>query len=109
MNTTTVYLLHFDAPISDRHTAQHYIGSCGDLRQRLQQHREHPDARLLQVARERHITFRLAATWPGDRQTERRLKNRKEGKRLCPICNGQAAQLDLFLEFTLDDVEEVGF
>ena len=103
--TNTVYLLHFDSPISPAHTAQHYLGSCTDLRQRLADHRAGRGARLTQVAKERGIGFIVAATWPGGRQEERRLKRRKDGRRLCPICNGHA----LLLDFDLADVEPLAF
>jgi len=37
-----------------------------------------------------------------------KLKDRKEGPRLCPFCQG-GSQLDLFLDFSLDDVPELAF
>src|SRR4051812_20328993 len=86
MRRGTVYLLHFDRPISDKHTTQHYMGWTTYLPARAQAHMKGQGARLTQVAAERGIGFVIAATWPGDRNFERRLKNRKEGPRLCPIC-----------------------
>jgi predicted GIY-YIG superfamily endonuclease len=80
------YLLHFDQPISEKHTAQHYLGHADYLPRRITEHLEGRGARLTQVARERGIGFVIAATWPGTRAYERRLKNRKMGWRLCPIC-----------------------
>jgi predicted GIY-YIG superfamily endonuclease len=107
---TTIYLLHFSAPIAPgRHTCQHYLGSAEDLAVRLAQHRAGSGARLCAVALERGIDFKLARTWSGDRKLEKQLKRRHASNRLCPVCNGQAQQLDLFLEFTLDDVEELAF
>ncbi len=85
----TVYLLHFEQPISPGHPAQHYIGSAKMLIGRLDIHHDCPDARLLQVAKERGIGFALARTWPGGRQEERRIKRWKMGRRLCPICQGE--------------------
>lgn len=82
----TVYLLHFDRPISDRHTAQHYIGWAYHLGSRANQHLAGRGARLTQIAKERGIGFVIAAAWPGDRHYERRLKNRKNAPKLCPIC-----------------------
>lgn len=84
----TVYLLHFERPISPNHTAQHYVGTAKMLACRLDMHKVRPDARLLQVAKERGIGFALARTWRGGRIEERKIKNRKEGPRLCPICKG---------------------
>lgn len=93
-----VYLLHFDRPISDKHTTQHYIGWTLHLPSRLRAHSEGRGARLTEVARERGISFTIARTWRGDRNFERKLKNRHEGPRLCPICNPKRAieqQLEL--------------
>lgn len=82
-----VYLLHFDRPISPGHTTQHYLGYAEDVGPRVNAHRHGQGARLTQVAKERGIGFRLARVWPdGDRAFERRLKNRKNTPRLCPIC-----------------------
>ena len=102
MQTSVVYLVHFDRPISDNHTCQHYMGSTSNLTQRLAEHRAGTGSRLCQVAKERGIGFELVATWPGDRTVERQIKNRKNGKRICPICNGS-------LDFTMDDVQELSF
>lgn len=81
-----IYLLHFARPISDAHTCQHYLGWCRDLPARMAAHRAGTGARLTQVALERGIDFEVVRTWPGSREFERRLKERKEGPRLCPVC-----------------------
>ena len=82
-----VYLLHFDRPIAPgRHTTQHYIGFAADLAARIQEHSTGHGARLTQVAMERGIRFTVARLWWGDRGLERRLKERKDAPRLCPIC-----------------------
>ena len=47
-----VYLLHFDRPISSRHTTQHYIGFAECLATRIQRHESGNGARLVQVAKE---------------------------------------------------------
>lgn len=87
----TVYLLHFDRPISPAHTTQHYIGWAKDLDSRLRDHARGHGAVLLRVAKERGIGWSLARTWPGaTRNDERALKNRHEGTRLCPTCNPSA-------------------
>ena len=86
----TVYLLHFETKIApETHTTQHYIGYAGDVDKRLASHKNRPDARLVQVAKERGIGFGLARTWEGDRKRERQIKNWKMGPRLCPICQGK--------------------
>lgn len=80
-----VYLIHFDKPY--RH-AQHYIGYTVDLDHRIYDHQHNVNgARLLQVVRNTGINFRVVRTWPeGDRTFERRLKNRKNARKLCPVC-----------------------
>lgn len=88
-----VYQAHFSRPISPDHTCQHYFGSAMDLVKRVRIHRERPDARLMQVAKERDISFQIVRTWQvpdGEslRAAERKIKNQKNGPRLCPICNG---------------------
>jgi predicted GIY-YIG superfamily endonuclease len=93
-----VYLLHFSQPISPNHTAQHYIGWAYHLGSRIQQHLKGKGARLTRVAVERGISFEIAATFPGDRNYERLLKNRKNARKLCPICcKALGAQLPLDL------------
>lgn len=79
----TVYLLHFDRPY--RHAA-HYIGWTQDLEARLREHQCGTGARLVEVAVNAGISFELARTWPGDRFLERRIKNLKSGRSVCPIC-----------------------
>lgn len=109
-----VYLLHFERPISPAHTCQHYIGWALDLNARLTMHRGGQGARLTQIAVERGIGFEVVRTWPGSREFERYLKNRKEAPRLCPMCcenHGRrcpivrATQLTLPLE--IDDFPEL--
>src|SRR5262245_58731859 len=87
-----VYLLHFHQPIAPgKHTCQHYLGSAEDLQERLAQHRTGTGARLCQVAIERGIGWELARVWQAPaqegRKLERKLKNRKSGPKLCPICS----------------------
>ena len=84
MKTSTVYLLHFTRPYKH---ARHYMGSTNDLIARIAEHRAGRGARLVEVIMQAGIDFVVARTWEGDRNTERRLKNRKGSPRLCPICN----------------------
>ncbi len=81
-----IYLIHFDTPYKH---ARHYIGYTNDLPSRLEEHRSGHGARLIQVIQQAGITWQLARTWPGDRSTERRIKNRHNAPRLCPICEGK--------------------
>lgn len=87
-----VYLLHFSQPYKH---ARHYVGWSATrrtLRLRLEHHRSGSGARLMQVVARAGIGFELARVWKrGDRTFERRVKNRKEAPRLCPICSGDRA------------------
>ena len=80
----TVYLLHFDSPYKH---ARHYVGYTKDLSARLEAHASGQGARLLEVITGAGIGFQLARTWQGTRKDERRIKNRKEAPRLCPLCH----------------------
>lgn len=81
------YLLHFDQPISLDHTTQHYLGTSIKLEWRMDKHENSPDARLLQVAKERGIGFTLVRIWQGGREKEKALKAQKNSPKLCPICH----------------------
>jgi len=85
-----VYLIHFDRPIGDlsnpRGQAQHYLGFTHDLAGRLQAHRSGNGSALMAAVAQRGIGWELARTWEGDRHLERKLKNRHNSPRLCPIC-----------------------
>lgn len=81
-----IYLLHYDKPL---HHAQHYLGSCDDP-QRIQDHGTGTSrARLPQVFFDLGVQFVVARTWEGGRVGERKLKNRKNARMLCPICRAQ--------------------
>jgi predicted GIY-YIG superfamily endonuclease len=79
-----VYLVHFDR--SYKH-ARHYIGFSTAPAERLAVHKNGNGARLLEVVSEAGIDYQIVRTWGGDRHRERRLKNQKNAKRLCPLCN----------------------
>lgn len=100
----TVYLLHFSRPISENHTAQHYIGWAYHLGSRIEQHLKGRGARLTQVAKARGISFEIAASWPGDRSYERKLKRRKRASALCPICRAMPPAGQLTLDLREDDL-----
>jgi hypothetical protein len=46
-------------------------------------------AAIVRAVQAKGIGFVVAATWPGTRSLERRLKNRKCAPRYCPICRQQ--------------------
>jgi predicted GIY-YIG superfamily endonuclease len=80
----TVYLIHFDKPYKH---ARHYLGYASNLKARLACHRANQGARLIQVIHAAGITWQVSRTWSGNRALERKLKNQKNGPRLCPLCN----------------------
>ena len=86
-----VYLLHLERPLSPDHTAQHYKGSAEDI----EAHRRGNGSRMMQVVAERGIGFQLVRTWEVPegmtlRQAEKVIRRQKNGRELCPLCNGQA-------------------
>ena len=91
----TVYLLHFLEPIGNpthrQAMAQHYIGWALDPAERISVHTAGAGAAIVRAVQANGIGFLVAATWPGSRRLERRLKNRKCAPRYCPICR-QAKQ-----------------
>jgi len=94
MKTTgTVYLIHFERPIGDldnpRGQAQHYLGFTEDLEARLEAHRTGNGSAIMAAVARAGVGWRLARTWAGDRNLERRLKNQHNGPRLCPLCKCQ--------------------
>lgn len=89
MKVGTVYLLHLDSPLGH---SRHYMGFSTNVPQRLDRHRLGRGARMLAAAREAGIGFRLVRSWGNVSPSfERRLKRRKEGPRLCPVCNPGSA------------------
>jgi predicted GIY-YIG superfamily endonuclease len=81
----TVYLLHLDSKLTGH--AGHYMGFTTNLEQRLSDHKGGRTARLMEVARERGVGFKLVRTWERvTRNFERQLKNRKNSPQLCPVC-----------------------
>lgn len=82
--TGYVYLLHFDRPYKH---ARHYLGYTRNVDRRLAMHAAGRGARLLEVLKANGIHFTVAWVVVGNRQLERRLKDRHESPRLCPICN----------------------
>jgi predicted GIY-YIG superfamily endonuclease len=81
-----VYLLHFEEKLAH---SQHYIGYAKDVAKRTKAHANGTSgARLMEVIHDKGIGFVVARVWPeGDRTLERKLKNRKNGPKLCPSCH----------------------
>jgi predicted GIY-YIG superfamily endonuclease len=80
----TVYLIHLDTPMAH---SQHYIGCSRFLKKRIEHHRSGSGARFLLEAVRRGISFDVVRKWTNaDRTFERKLKNRKNARKLCPVC-----------------------
>ena len=90
-----VYLLHFARPLGNpsnrRAMASHYLGFSADPPRRFARHMAGDGARIVRAARDHGIGVTLAATWPGDRRLERKLKRRHDAPRWCPVCRGEVA------------------
>jgi predicted GIY-YIG superfamily endonuclease len=92
------YLLHFHQLIAPgKHTTRHYLGYAEDLERRIKEHRAGQGARLTEVAKERGITFSLVRCWIGDRKLERKLKNLKNGPKLCPLCQRVGEDVNFYV------------
>lgn len=86
-----VYLIHFDSKLTGH--AQHYIGWSKDVFTRFAQHKSNQGARILEVCNERGIGYSVVRVWRGrTRSFERQLKNRKNTRILCPVCNPFSAE-----------------
>ena len=80
----TVYLLHFDRKF---HHAQHYIGwTEKSIAERLLTHQSGYGAKIVKAALAAGITICVVRAWKGTRELERRLKNQKKSRCLCPLC-----------------------
>lgn len=90
-----VYLIHFDEKLAH---AQHYIGFADiPVRRRLDRHRSGNGSKLIRAVLANGIEIRLARVWSGpevDRVFERGLKNRRNARKLCPICRGEHDGID---------------
>lgn len=83
----TVYLMHLDRPLAH---SQHYIGWTNDVDKREIEHNSGKGSPYLRAAKEAGINFKVVRTWPNeDRHFERKLKNRKNARYLCPICRAE--------------------
>jgi predicted GIY-YIG superfamily endonuclease len=80
-----VYLIHFHSPLG---RANHYLGWTVNLQTRMDSHRNNSGARILRACNIIGITWEVVRTWEQeDRHFERKLKNLKNAKRLCPVCS----------------------
>jgi len=84
-----VYLLHMDQP---HYHAQHYLGWSKDVDTRLMHHWQCAGctwcANFPHKMRSLGHVWELARVWPNvPKEYERTLKNRHNGRKLCPICN----------------------
>ena len=89
-----IYLIHFQTNFKH---ARHYVGFVeqeSGLEERLKKHRGGTGAKLMRAVSNAGIDFLVARVWPnGDRNAERKIKNRKETPTLCPVCNVNAMAL----------------
>lgn len=103
-----VYVLHFEEPICEGGTCQHYIGCTCDLRQRLITHAQGRGARLTQVAKERGIKWQLAALGithvTGMRRIERQLKDWHGVRGQCSICTAEPYAIPGTKGYPLEEV-----
>ena len=85
-----IYLLHFQTPI---HHAQHYTGITTDLAERMVRHFNGSGSKLTAEFARLKIAFTIARVWEGAAQEdERRMKEMKNGRQYCPVCNKTKAR-----------------
>ncbi len=83
------YLLHFETPF---HHARHYVGWSSNIALRIQGHERGNSAKLIHAISVAGIRFQVVRLWiDTDRAYERRLHNRHNSPRLCPVCSGKCA------------------
>jgi predicted GIY-YIG superfamily endonuclease len=87
-----VYLLCFDSPFGH---AQHYMGWTSNLHMRLAHHAAGTGANLLKHVAAAGISWTLTGLVYGDRNEERRLKNRGGHARKCYACKVKNQQVGL--------------
>lgn len=87
--TGYVYLIRLDTLLSNK--VRYYIGFTPRTPlERLETHRKGQGAKILAECNRRGITYHIVRVWEDvTRNFERKLKNRKNHKRLCPILNPQ--------------------
>ena len=97
-----LYLIHFETPLSH---AQHYVGACGSLIDRLKQHHSGHGARLIDVIQEKEIEWKLARCWrtPDAFKLESILKRKIKGAaKYCPCCRPFPATLRKIDDFPIE-------
>lgn len=80
----TIYVLHFEPAYEH---AKHYIGyTTKGGEARADEHVGGRGSPLVRAATARGCTVTLAAEFPGTPTDERKLKNRKNARSICPRC-----------------------
>lgn len=92
----TIYLIHFDRPIGNlsnpKGQAQHYIGWSSELPSRIKEHAKGHGAAIMAFVVQQGIPWWVMRTWRGTRYLERKLKNKRKARQLCPFCNANLSQ-----------------
>ena len=86
-----IYLICFSSKLCH---AKHYLGfSFESPKKRLELHKKGKGAKILKRCNELGINYHITRTWENvTRHHERNLKNHKNSKKLCPICNSKNYQ-----------------
>lgn len=92
---TFVYLIHLNTPLTRSNGVKvaHYVGSTRDLDRRIL--REHPrkkrkgGAALLRRANQLGCDWQVAKIWQASREFERLLKQQRNHRRFCPMCQAK--------------------
>lgn len=84
----TVYVLHFEPAY---YHARHYVGWSQDVAARVAEHLAGVGSPLVRAAVAAGVRVYLAATMPGSRRLERRLKRWHKTGQFCPRCRAARA------------------
>lgn len=88
MSTETVYLLHFDEPVTGH---SHYLGWTRRFEGRMNDHRTGSGSKATNAARAQGIGFQVAVTWEGTQKMESYLIHHGYDQ-YCPICHPEGAE-----------------
>ena len=102
----TVYLMHLDRPLAH---SQHYIGWSTNPDKREEEHQAGQGSAFLKAAKQNGINFEIVRQWHNeDRHFERKLKNRKNARDLCPVCRAERlSKIQLHKPTVVEDAKTV--
>lgn len=98
-----LYVIHFAEPL---HHAQHYTGSCVNLKRRLAQHANDEGAKIIAAINAKGIAWELSALYQCNdpRKAERIAKRHKHGPELCFQCREKPKAIPGTIAYDITDL-----